>query len=351
MGLGTALLAARQGLRVAVAEPRSAPIDKACGEGLMPGAVAALRDLGVDPPGRPFVGIRYISGHDRAVGYFRSGPGLGVRRTDLHAALAGAAGDAGIDVIPAAAREIRQTGRYVEAILSRRADGHAADPDGPARDSTVRARYLAAADGLHSPLRKRLGLALPSPGPRRYGLRRHFRVRPWSEYVEVHWAAGVEAYVTPVADELVGIAVLFTGRAPYESWLREFPLLRERLAGAEPASPVRGAGPLWQRARRRVAGRVLLVGDAAGYIDALTGEGVRVGLAAGAELADCVAADRPGNYERGWQRVTREYRLLSTALVRASQRPYLRSRIVPAAATIPGAFTGAVNLLAGKAAR
>lgn len=350
VGLGTALLAARRGLDVAVAEPRPAPIDKACGEGLMPGAVAALHDLGVDLPGRPFTGIRYIRGQDRAEGRFRAGAGRGVRRTELHASLAGAAEDAGIEVIPAAVHGIEQTDRYVEAALSGRAGSRGAGARRDAGSGSVRARYLAAADGLHSPLRDRLGLTLPPRRPRRYGLRQHFRVRPWSEYVEVHWAPGAEAYVTPVGDDLVGVAVLFAGRGPYASWLREFPLLRQRLAGADPASPVRGAGPLWQRARRRVAGRVLLVGDAAGYVDALTGEGVRVGLAAAAELADCVAADRPGDYERRWRRVTRDYRLLSATLVRASQRPWLRSRLVPAAAAMPGVFTGAIDLLAGGTA-
>lgn len=348
VGLGTALYATRRGLRVAVAEPRPAPIDKACGEGLMPGAVAALRELGVDPPGRSFAGIRYVRGQDHAEGFFRSGPGLGVRRTELHASLAGAAEDAGIEVIPAAVHGIEQTDRYVEAALSGRAGSRGAGARRDAGSPNVRTRYLAAADGLHSPIRDRLGLALPPPRPRRYGLRQHFRVRPWSECVEVHWAAGAEAYVTPVGGELVGVAVLFKGRAPYDRWLAEFPLLAERLADADPASPVRGAGPLWQRARRRVAGRVLLVGDAAGYVDALTGEGVRVGLAAGAELADCLAAGRPDDYERRWRRATREYRLLSGALVRASQRPWLRSGIVPAAAALPGVFGGAINLLAGR---
>ncbi|WP_448316388.1 NAD(P)/FAD-dependent oxidoreductase, partial [Streptomyces sp. CO7] len=61
-GLATALHAARAGLDVVVAEPRSAPIDKACGEGLMPGAVRALARLGLRVPGHPLTGIRYVQG-------------------------------------------------------------------------------------------------------------------------------------------------------------------------------------------------------------------------------------------------------------------------------------------------
>jgi len=65
-GLATALHARRQGLSVIVAEPRSSPIDKACGEGLMPGGLAELTSLGVDPAGMPFHGIAYVSEHRRA---------------------------------------------------------------------------------------------------------------------------------------------------------------------------------------------------------------------------------------------------------------------------------------------
>ena len=76
-GLATALHARRLGLSVIVAEPRENPIDKACGEGLMPGGLAELTSLGVDPAGMPFHGIAYASEHHRAEARFRSGPGRG----------------------------------------------------------------------------------------------------------------------------------------------------------------------------------------------------------------------------------------------------------------------------------
>ena len=107
-GLATALYAARAGLDVTVVDPRAAveepgkPIDKACGEGLMPGAVRALAELGVEPPGRPFRGIGYVAGEHRAEALFRSGFGLGVRRTDLHTSLLSAVRAAGVPVLPRA---------------------------------------------------------------------------------------------------------------------------------------------------------------------------------------------------------------------------------------------------------
>jgi flavin-dependent dehydrogenase len=91
---------------------------------------------------------------------------------------------------------------------------------------------------------------------------------------------------------------------------------------------------------------VLLVGDAAGYVDALTGEGLAVGFAAARELVRCVAADRPGDYERAWRRVTRRSRALTEALLWASAHQGLRTRLVPASARLPAVFARVVDGLA-----
>lgn len=323
-GLATAIHAARAGLDAVVVEPRAAPIDKACGEGLMPGAVRRLAGLGVDVAGRPFRGIRYVDAARQVDAPFHAGHGLGVRRTSLHAGLAAAVDALGVPVLQGRVTDVRQ------------------QPD-QVRAAGLTARYLVAADGLHSPVRRALGLSATSRTPRRYGLRAHFAVPPWSDVVEVHWAERSEAYVTPVAPDCVGVALLTGERGPYTEQLRRFPALAERLPVAD---GVRGAGPLRQQVRRRVAGRVLLVGDAAGYVDALTGEGIALALAAAGELVGCVRDGRVAEYERAWRRVTRHYRLLTTALVSARGRPSLAPHIVPTAARLPGLFRAAVDLLA-----
>jgi flavin-dependent dehydrogenase len=325
-GLATAVHAARAGLEVVVAEPRPTPIDKACGEGLMPGAVRALAQLGVTVGGAPLRGIRYLDDRHRAEALFAAEPGRGVRRTELHAALALRAEHLGVRVLPLRVGEIRQDERSVTA-------------------AGITARYLAAADGLHSPIRRRLALDRPDPAPARFGLRRHFATEPWTDRVEVHWSPGAEAYVTPLGPGLVGVAVLTTDRGPFDAHLSRFPQLARRLPGSA-ATAVRGAGPLRQRVRSRVAGRVLLVGDAAGYIDALTGEGIALALAAAAELVRCVRADRPGAYEQAWLRVSRRHRLLTDALLWARRQPALAGRIVPAATRLPAVFSLLVNQLA-----
>jgi len=98
--------------------------------------------------------------------------------------------------------------------------------------------------------------------------------------------------------------------------------------------------------RSRVAGRVLLVGDAAGYVDALTGEGLGIAFGGAELLVGCVAADRPTDYERQWRRMSRQYRMLTAAALQASAYPGVRSRIVPAATRLPTVFTALVNRLA-----
>ncbi|MFI1147819.1 NAD(P)/FAD-dependent oxidoreductase [Streptomyces sp. NPDC020817] len=329
-GLATAIHAALAGMEAVVLEPRPTPIDKACGEGLMPGAVRGLQGLGVSVPGRPFHGIRYLDGVSglHAEGRFRTGPGLGTRRPVLQAALARRAEELGVRVLARRVGEVRQDADRVGA-------------------AGLTARHLVAADGLHSPVRRGLGLAAPpAPGrPPRYGLRRHYAVEPWSDLVEVHWSAHCEAYVTPLGPDRVGVAVLTTERAPFDVQLARFPLLCARLAGSA-GSAVRGAGPLRQRARVRVAGRVLFVGDAAGYVDALTGEGLTLAVTAAGELVRCVREGRPQAYERAWRELSRSYRTLTASLLWARQQPLLAGRIVPWAARLPRVFTHGVNLLA-----
>ena len=325
-GLATALYGARAGLDVAVVERRPGVLDKACGEGMMPHTVAHLDRLGVTAAGRPLHGISYLEGDRRVDTTFRAGVGRGVRRTVLHAALWQAAEAAGVKLVHGEFGEVTQDAESVCA-------------------AGFRGRYLAAADGLHSPIRKALGLSQPGVGPRRWGIRRHVEIAPWTDSVEVHWSPGAEAYVTPVADDCVGIAILSATRGGFDHHFQSFGELRDRVSGHAHGQD-RAAGPLRQKVRTRTAGRVLLVGDAAGYIDALTGEGIGLAFGAAELLVNCVVRERPEDYDRQWRRLTRRYRMLTAALLKASAHTPLRAGIVPAAQALPNVFTRLVNLLA-----
>lgn len=328
-GLASAIHAALAGMSAVVIEPRTAPVDKACGEGIMPSGVAALCSLGVEVSGRALHGIRYRDAEREAChgaeARFRCGTGLGVRRTELHAALHRRALDVGVQMVTGRVTDVSQgTDRVTAGGLT--------------------ARWLIAADGLHSPLRRHLGLDVPDRAPARYGLRRHFRIAPWTDFVEVHWSHRGEAYVTPVGDDVVGVAVLSRRRLSYVEHLTAFPALAPLLERPG-ASSVRGAGPLRQRARSPRAGRVLLVGDAAGYVDALTGEGVGLALATAGAAVRCLAQGRPNAYPAAWTRLTWRHRLLTEGLVRATRSPRATRLIVPAAHRMPAAFAAAVHAL------
>ncbi|MDJ0333659.1 FAD-dependent monooxygenase [Salinibacterium sp. G-O1] len=324
VGLAAAIEARLAGLTALVIEPRENTVDKACGEGLMPGALPLLARLGIDPPGMPLRGVSYLTPTRRADHLFSTGAGRGVRRTALHDALSSRAAELGVE---------RTAGRI---------DAFTQDSDGVTVDG-LRAGWLFGADGLHSTVRRVAGLEHPRAGARRYGLRQHFAVAPWSDMIEVHWAATAEIYVTPVAADTVGIAVLGRKSTDFHSTISGIPALAAHLDGAAAASSLRGAGPFRQRALRPSAGRVLLVGDASGYVDAVTGEGLRLGFEQ-ARLAVEHVTDGI-DYDRAWARSTRDFRRLTAALVQAATSP-LRPAIVPAAVALPGVFGAVVERLA-----
>ena len=328
VGLAAAIEARLANLSVLLCEPRTSPVDKACGEGLMPGALRLLSRLGVDPSGRDFCGIRYVGGGLAVEHRFRTGPGRGVRRTVLHGQLARRAAQVGVQTVPTRVNLVRQ------------------DAAGVTVDGALRARWLFACDGLHSSIRRDLGLQRLRRRSARYGLRRHYRVAPWSDAVEVHWTPEAEVYVTPVDDELVGVAVLGPRELGYDQVLASAVGVGERLLAGSPASDLRGAGPMWQGTVRRTAGRILLVGDAGGYVDALTGEGIRLGLVQARAAVAAVSVGRPADYEQAWRRASRDYRLLTAALVTAAGRPRVRPRIVPLAHRLPGVYGAIVERLA-----
>jgi menaquinone-9 beta-reductase len=328
IGLAAAIEARLAGLSVVVYEPRPAPVDKACGEGLMPGAVLALDRLGIHPSGRPFAGIRYLDGPLAVEHRFRRGTGLGVRRTELSRAIAQRVGSLGVDVVPERVGTIRSDERGVSL------------PDGR------RASWLFACDGLHSAVRRQLHLDRRTRQVARFGLRRHYRIAPWTDLVEVHWTPTGEIYVTPVGERSVGVAVLGPRGTDYDAVLSHAGVLGDRLTGASVSTELRGAGPLRQPTKDRTHGRVLLVGDAAGYVDALTGEGIRLGLAQARAAVAAVVAGRPADYERDWRRLSRAYRLVTTVLVGAAVRQAVRRRIVPVAVRLPRVYDALVETIA-----
>lgn len=318
-GLATAIAARLRGLEVDLLDRRSPPIDKPCGEGLMPSGIEALGELGVsveDLPGRSFEGIRYVDGDVSAEGRFEGGQGRGIRRLVLHRALVDRALELGVCC---------HWGVAVEKLETAGRDGcevHSSAGD-------WRSRWVVAADGLHSRLRALLGLDGTSARWPRFGVRRHYQLEPWSSFVEVYWQRGCEAYVTPVDDDLVGIAILWSGKkASFDELLSGFDDLRRRLENAPLASKDRGAGPFLQRVKARSQGRVALVGDAAGYVDALTGEGLGLAFHQALALARALEVGELHSYEADCRRIVRAPEALTKATLLLSRFPRLRPKVV-----------------------
>lgn len=325
VGLASAIEARLAGLTVVVIEPRGGTVDKACGEGLMPGALPLLQRLGVDPEGMPLVGVSYRDATRQADHHFETGVGRGVRRTTLHAALAARAEWLGVGRVEGRVEQVEQDTQGVTA-------------------AGIRGSWLFGCDGLHSTVRRAVGLERPvSARGRRFGIRQHFEVEPWTDLIEVYWEARAEVYVTAVGPSLVGIATLGPRGTDFDATVRGIPRLKAKLAGANPVGSRRGAGPFRQRATRARVGRVLLIGDASGYVDAITGEGLRLGFDQARAAVSAVLGGP--DYDTEWRRVTRDFRSLTSNLVWAASGP-LRGAIVPLANHLPRLYGSVVERLA-----
>ena len=339
-GLATAIFAAQSGLSVVVIEKRQLPLDKACGEGLMPRGAHLLREMGVNfdvGESMPFVGVRYIDNEIVAEGRFGADPGWGIRRTKL------------VERMFRRAEELDVTLSYG---VSAKGWDEALDRSVvvETNDGPLEARFMVGADGLHSRIRRATGLGRPPRGPKRYGARRHFEIEPWSSFVEVHWADGAEAYVTPVGSKDVGVALLWSEpSARFEQLLERFPRLQHHLAGAPTASRTRGAGPFRQRVSGRFRGSVALVGDAAGYLDALTGEGLSLSfLSAKALVRSLSVKSGLKYYERDYRRLSRSYYWTTGMWLQVARRPRLRSHLIATLAQDPSLFDSLLAISTGE---
>jgi 2-polyprenyl-6-methoxyphenol hydroxylase-like FAD-dependent oxidoreductase len=368
-GLACAIAARQAGLSALVLERAGDTPDKACGEGLMPQGLRALEALGAR--GRlgagacaPFKGIRYVLDGGRSVeGRFQHGDGLGVRRLALSAALTEEARARGAELRKATLQGFREHEGGVSIDTDR----------GP-----IEARLLVGADGLQSKVRRLAGLERAASGPRRYGVRRHFRCAPWTDLVEVHWGRGVECYITPIGPAEVNVAFLWDDRlrgsdhAPhdgaipdkpgFDALLATFPAVAARLGSAEASSESRGSGPLLRPVRARAKGRVALIGDAAGYVDAITGQGLSLALGSARALIDALEQTGSGSaataladpallsqalqrYHSGQRGPWLRYALPAKALLWLAGRPALRRALMPLVARSPRLFSVLLRLV------
>jgi menaquinone-9 beta-reductase len=323
-GLAAGIAFRQRGLRAVLADPAQPPIDKACGEGLMPNTVASLKALGVKLcPGDaiPFRGIRFVNEELAAGGAFIDSYGLGIRRTSLHKALVARAVEAGVRCLWGE----RATGiSGAETWLGSR---------------RVRSRWVIAADGQNSQVRKWAGLDRGQPQETRYGFRQHFRVAPWTDFVELHWGSNCQIVVTPVkSDELCLVVTSRSPRIRLKEALLQFPEIARRLKGASPTTRDLGAVTALRVLRRVCLGRVALVGDASGSVDSLTGEGLGLAFRQAEGLAEAIACGDLTRYQAAHRRINRVPEIMSRLLLALENHHRFRRRAILALAREPHLF-------------
>lgn len=370
-GSATALHLARRGLDVLVFDRQSFPRDKPCGEGIMPHGVRMLAELGVldrIPPAERnwFRGITYVAGASRAVGDFPMleggfDRGLGVRRIVLDQAMQEAARAAGVRFAePEAVTGITFEGGLPVGVQTRSGGG----------DRTWRGRFVVGADGNRSQTRKRLGLDVTPSKRRRYGVRAHLRFSDpgrIGDTVEVYVTPRGEVYTTPVAPDVLLVALLleqpsmdqFGGRLEeaWEAFLRDDPVLAARFGGGERISPVLAAGPLSSRSKRPICDGACLVGDAAGFIDPITGEGISIALTSARLAAEAIhhaftvgdtRAEALVSYERERRRELLDFVVLTNGLLWLSRFPRLAEWVVGRIGRRPELFGKLLGINCGR---
>jgi 2-polyprenyl-6-methoxyphenol hydroxylase-like FAD-dependent oxidoreductase len=334
-GLAAAIALRRKGFDVVVADQARPAIDKACGEGLLPDAVTALEALSVTIPAdeaMPFRGIRFIEGQLAVESRFPAGPALGIRRTTLHRLLVAHA---------AAARVSLLWGTRITGLIS---DG--AEAEG----ASIRARWIIGADGQNSRVRQWAGLSRCTRQRFRYGFRRHFAADPWTKYVEVNWGPNCQVVVTPIAPQELCVSVISDNpRLRLDEALTFFPELARRLRGALSTTPERGAVSTLCTVKDILRGRTVLVGDASGSADAITGDGLGLCFQQALHVADALAANDLARYRAAHRRIARRPRIMSEMMLLMARRPALRRRVVQALAANPHTFARLLAIHIGAA--
>ena len=332
-GLACAIAAAGQGFHVEVADGRKPPIDKACGEGLMPDTLAALTQLGIhlDHPSpqellqsssHPLRGIRFLGNSNTSEAIFPDGNGRGLPRTVLYQLLLDRALALGV--------------RFHWQTVVKSVHGHQIQTS----KKTFRARWIVGADGHQSQIRAIAHLDRASTGPRRIALRQHFTISPWTDLVEVYWTNHAQAYVTPVSPTEVCVAFIASSKfTDIQQALNLFPSLKHRLALAHPSDTPRGAVTMSRRLRHVTSGNIALIGDASGSVDAITGEGLALCFRQALELAHALRAEDLALYERAHARLHRLPHFMSRTMLLMDRSPTLMTKALITLQRKPDLFT------------
>jgi flavin-dependent dehydrogenase len=292
---------------------------------MMPETLAALRALGVEfnpGEGRKFRGICFVQEDARVYADFPQGPGIGLRRPLLHERLVARAEECGVQLL------------WKKPVSGIDAEGVQLS------HGKILARWIVGTDGQGSRVRRWSGLETTKRSKHRQTSRRRYRVKPWSNYMEIYWGSHAQAYVTPIGSEEVCIVMMSerVENASFDRALCDLPELKEKLGGAERSGRERGALTLMRSLHKVQRGNVALVGDASGSVDAITGEGLRLAFRQAFALADAMAASDLGQYERAHRELAKRPMLIGNLMLWLGRNPRIRRRVIRALEGKPDLF-------------
>jgi len=344
-GSSLAIQLGRLGFSVKVFERSYFPKEKPCGEGLMPGGLAVLDRLGLRDAigGQPFQGVRYHLGGRTIQGMFPGHQiGVGQRRKYLDNVLfQTASATPGVCVATGASVDgpLVEGGRVTGLIV----DGE-----------VHRAKLTVGADGVHSKIRHKLGLDVPA-GRKRIGARCHFRLASgvdMPDWVDIFLRTGYELYVTPLPHRELLVAALFEHPAApiaesFPNWIQTEPQLRKMLDGACQISDLECIAPLAGRAKRGGPPGVVLLGDAAGFLDPITGGGMTQALMTSELLSRCFLGGRLQEFDQRRQAMLRSYQILTSMVLWLAGHPDVTSRVLGLLHSWPTLFSQLMGVSAG----
>lgn len=358
-GLVSAIALASQhpALNITVIERQEWPVDKVCGEGIMPKGIAVLKKYGIfkkikSDTFRAFDGISYHDQQLSAEGEFASGLGYVIRRTALSRALYDRACEF----------------NNIKLISSTQLTDFSEQEDGVSvyikqeRDSAAKILdtfdLLIACDGLRSKVRKLAGLDAPAPMPKnRNGARVHYQITPWSDKVQVHWKKGIECYIAPSSENCVEFIFGWNkdfvdlhktqGDNMEERLFSFFPELHKHIAAANKLSKFNAMASLATGSKKPLQGRVVLLGDAAMFCDPITGEGMSIAFEQAEMLSSLIdvlhTQSGQQQYIKQVERRISQYKLITRGAIILSNYPLIRRLVIRIFNHFPGVFQYALE--------
>ena len=324
-GIATAIAASQRGLRVIVLDARTPPIDKPCGEGLLPQGVAALSALGIylnSDIAIPFTGIRFADEESSVYADFPDATGFALRRVRLHQLLVERATQVGVTFL---------WGTRVTDVNSRSIN---------AGGKQIAYSWLVGADGQDSTVRRWAKLGPRHVGRKRFGFRQHFRIPEWPNIVDAYWSKHCQMLTTPTgAREVCVVALSRDSHLRLDQALPLFPVLAERLRDATPITRELGEVTSLTQLPAVTRERVALVGDASGTVDAITGQGLSLSFQQAIPLAEAFERGDLTHYESAHRRIAAAPVMMSRLMLIMERNVWARRRIFRLFQSTPSLFS------------